>query len=378
MADDPTPTPTVTVAEPIVREVTEHGVFTGSLAAVHSVDVKARVTGYLVKLPFKEGGDVRKGDLLAEIDPRPYQAQLDAAKADVALNEAKYELAKTERERAEAVRKANPGAISDKALDQHKAEEAAALAAVNAAKAKQESYQLNLSFTKVHSPIDGQAGRFDTTYGNLVTENETLLTTVVSQDPIYAYFDVDSRTYRRLVSSGLPSLESKKVPVKLALQGDKSFPHDGVVDFASNVINASTGTITVRAELKNPANDKGKRAFLPGMFVRVKLPLGLPGEAVLVTDQVIGTDQGLKYVYVVDADDTIQYRRVKLGALQDDGLRVVLEGVKAGDRVVTSGLQLVRPKMKVKVETAKMPTPASSASDTPPQQSATDGDANPD
>ncbi|MCG8585070.1 MAG: efflux RND transporter periplasmic adaptor subunit, partial [Pirellulales bacterium] len=163
-----------------MRDVTDQAVFTGSMAAVNTVDVKARVTGYLIKLPFKEGGEVERDAVLAKIDPRPYQAQLDAAVAEVALNKAKLKLAETELARAEAVHKANPGAISEKALDQHRAEVAASLAAVNAAEAQKEVYKLNLAFTEVHSPIAGVASRFDTTYGNLVTENETLLTTVVS------------------------------------------------------------------------------------------------------------------------------------------------------------------------------------------------------
>ncbi|MCG8586800.1 MAG: hypothetical protein MI757_19020, partial [Pirellulales bacterium] len=196
-------------------------------------------------------------------------------------------------------------------------------------------------------------------------ENETLLTTVVSQDPIYAYFDVDERTYRRLQASGLASPESKKIAVGLALQGDEGFPRKGLVDFANNTINPSTGTITMRAEFKNPKNEKGRRPFLPGMFVRIQLPLSVPKRSLLVIDRVIGTDQGLKYVYIVDDQDTVQYRRVELGALQGDGLRVIVSGVTEDDRVIASGLQLVRPKEQVKVESKPMLTTSTVADESP-------------
>ncbi|MGI9475037.1 MAG: efflux RND transporter periplasmic adaptor subunit [Rubripirellula sp.] len=351
---------TVTVSTPVSREVTDFAQYVGRTEAVNSVDIKARVTGYLQETPFKEGADVNKGDELFLIDPRPYQAQLDAAAGELQANEAKHKLAQTENERAKALYKENPKAISLKSLDQHQAEEDAAAAAVVASRSSMEVYQLNLDFTKIVSPIAGRVGRYQVTIGNLVTENTTTLTSVVSQDPMYVYFNVDEPTIRdalrKLMAGQLPTPASGNVQVGMEMPDETSFPRTGVINFADNTIDPLTGTITLRASFANPASKEGVRMMLPGMFVRIRLPLGRPRASLLIAEQAIGTDQGQKYVYVVDDKNTVQYRSVVLGQLQDDGLRVVTEGLQADERVILQGLQLVRPNDTVKPEVAAMPT----------------------
>ncbi|MEM9660135.1 MAG: efflux RND transporter periplasmic adaptor subunit, partial [Planctomycetota bacterium] len=190
---------TVTVSRPIVRKIADYRIFTGTTAAVEAVDVQARVTGYLVQLPFAEGSAVKQGELLAEIDPRPYQAKLDAAQGEVTLNEAQLNLAQKENERAQAIRAENAGAVSQQELDTRLAKVEEAQAAVQSAKANLEQYQLDLAFTKVHAPVAGRVSRYYLSVGNLVTQNQTLITTIVSQSPIYIYFDVDERTMLRML-----------------------------------------------------------------------------------------------------------------------------------------------------------------------------------
>jgi multidrug efflux system membrane fusion protein len=360
LGDEPSTPPTVSVSKPVERVVTDYAQFVGRTEAVNAVDIKARVTGYLMATPFEEGSEVKQGDVLCDIDPRTYQAQVDAAQGELGAYQAKYELAKAENERAKALYKENPQAISLKALDQHQAAENAAAASVVAAKSSLEVYKLNLEFTKITSPIDGRVGRYQVTIGNLVTENTTTLTTVVSQDPVYAYFNVDEPTMlailRKLFAGTMPPLNSRKVQIGMGLQDEQGFPHQGTADFADNTVDPSTGTLTVRAAFPNPTNKNGLRMLLPGMFVRIRLPLGPPASATLVAEQAIGTDQGQKYVYVVNDQGAVEYRRVALGPLQDDGLRVIREGVTTADQVIVSGLQLVQPKSTVAVEVVAMPT----------------------
>lgn len=379
--------PTVGVSQPISREVTDYADFTGRTAAPFTTDIKARVTGYIVKMPFVEGTEVKANDLLFEIDPRPYQAQLDRAHGEVVLNEAKLKLAKADNVRAKAIATMNAGAISKQDLDKYAAAEDEAAAAVEASTANLESYKINLEFTKVLSPIDGQVSRYNLTLGNLVNADTTLLTTVVSQDPMYAYFDVDEQTLlnvtRRMLAQKSDPIQAKTFPVLMGLGDEEGFPHLGYLDFANNVVSASTGTLTVRGTFKNPAAESGRRLLRPGMFVRIRLPLGKPHSALLVSERALGTDQGRKYLYVVDEKNIVKYTRVTVGPLQDDGLRVIESGLSATDTVIVSGLQLVRPKMEVKTEaesmvgasksedTAESPSPESASpakSDAAPQK----------
>jgi len=354
---------TFTVSRPIMREITDYRVFTGTTAAVESVDVQARVTGYLVKLPFTEGSVVKVGEQLAKIDPRPYQAKLDAAKGEVALYEAQLNLARKENDRAKAIRAENQGAISQQQLDIRQAKVEEALAAVQSAKANLEQYELDLEFTNVKSPIDGRVSRYYLTVGNLVTQNQTLITTIVSQAPIYVYFDVDEQTMlqvlRSMYDDGLPPVRSGTLPVQVGLQDDSGFPLKGLVDFANNVVDSSTGTIVVRGQFPNPANESGVRLLLPGLFVRVKLPIGRPQQMPLVAEKAIINDQGQTFLYLIDDQDQVEYRRVQLGRMTADGLWVVKDGVTPNDRIIVSGIQFAKPGEKVQSEEKPMPTFAS-------------------
>lgn len=351
----------IPVSLPEVREVTDYVEFTGRMDAVNSVDIRPRVTGYLNKAPFKEGAEVKAGDLLYEIDPRPYQALVDFSVGQVAANKAQVKLAKANNVRAKAIAEKSPTAISQQDLDSYQAAEDEALANLEMSKGTLDTNQLNLTFTKVIAPIDGEVSRYYLTVGNLVTQDSTVLTTIVSRDPIYAYFDMDEPTLFRiknLINEGKlkPARERGDIPVLAELQGETGFPHRGVVNFINNRVDPTTGTLTVRGVFDNPLPEHGVRTFAPGNFVKIRLPLGQPHQALLVVDKAVGTDQGLKYVYVVDEHDQVQYRRVRIGALQADGLRVIAEGLKPDDRVVVSGVQMVRPRMTVQAELTPMPT----------------------
>ena len=361
----PPETPVAPVSRPVARQVTDYVDFTGRTQAVNSVNIVPRVTGYLVnppdpQKPFTEGSDVKVGELLFQIDPKPYQAQYDQAVGQKNLYEAQLKLAEVTLARDEQLQRNTPGAVSAQQIDQDKAARDEAIAQVKAAEASLEVYKLNLDFCKVTSPINGQVSRYYLTLGNLVNQDQTLLTTVVSLDPMYAYVDVDEPTVlrvRRAINAGLiKPYSAGQIPILMGLQGEEGFPRKGIVDFVNNQVNPTTGSILARGVFKNPLPPGGRRMLLPGMFVRIRLPIGQPHPALLVIDRAIGSDQGLKYVYVVDAQGTIQYRRVTTGSLESDGLRVVTEGLKPDDLVVVGGLQQFRPHMKVKAEQNPMPS----------------------
>jgi multidrug efflux system membrane fusion protein len=358
-AEAPLP-PAVPVSKLIQREITEFVMFTGRTEAIQLVDIRPRVTGYLTKMLFREGSEVKQGDLLFEVDPRPYQAQYDQAVGQVKLYEAQLKLAKTTLDRGLTVAK-TPGAIAKQQIDQDQAAVEEAEARLKAFNASLVIYKLNLDFTQVTSPINGQVSRFYLTVGNLVNQDQTLLTTVVSLDPMYAYFDVDEPTVlrvRKAVNEGkIKRYQEGKIPVYMGLQGEEGFPHQGTLNFVNNQVNPATGSILVRGVFPNPIPASGTtRVLSPGMFVRIRLPIGQPHPALLVIDRAIGSDQGLKYVYVVNKDNKVEYRRVTTGALQDDGMRVILSGLKADESVVVGGLQLVRPNMEIQPD--RMPMPA--------------------
>jgi multidrug efflux system membrane fusion protein len=392
----PSQPPAVPVSRPVQQEVTDYVDFTGRTDAVQAVDIRARVTGYLVSMPFKEGSEVRgdsrphaaaelagmlaaplgtgsllaasslfpgrwhEGDLLFKIDPRPYQAQFDQARSQLNLYKSQLNLAKTTYVRFSQLFEATPGAVSKQELDQYKAQVEETDAQMKAYQNSLEVYQLNLDFTRVTSPIDGRVSRYYLTLGNLVNQDQTLLTTVVSQDPMYAYFDTDEPTLlrmRRAVSEGkIKVAEQGESPVFMGLQDEDGFPHRGNIDFVNNQVNPTTGSITARGVFSNPKLSGGVRLLSPGMFVRIRLPIGPKHPALLVIDRAIGSDQGLKYVYVVDAENKVQYRRVKTGPLQDNGLRVITDGLKPDERVIVGGLQQVRPRLEVRPDETPMPT----------------------
>jgi membrane fusion protein, multidrug efflux system len=254
----------------------------------------------------------------------------------------------------------NRGVITQQQIDQDKAAMEEAQARVKAYAASTEIYRLNMDFTQVRSPIDGMIGRHFMTVGNLVNQDQTLLATVVSLDPIYIYFEVDEPTLlrvRQAINEGrIPRPKHGTVPLFAGLQTEEGFPHEGTIDFVNNQINPGTGSIIVRAVFPNPKPENGVRLLTPGMFVRVRLPIGPAHQAELVIDRAIGSDQGIKYVYVVDDKNRVESRRVQTGALQDDGLRVISSGLKADDWVVVGGLQQVRPHLTVETEKVPMPS----------------------
>jgi multidrug efflux system membrane fusion protein len=349
--------PRVPVSQPVQRLVTDYADYPGQTEAVESVDITPRASGYLIRMPFKEGTEVDKGALLFEIDPRPYQAAFDVVQAQVRQAEANVELAKAEYARG---RRAG-SSITAEDLDKLRATQLTSAASLRAAQANLETARLNLSFTKVTSPIKGIVSRYRKTVGNLVIQDQTVLTTVVSFDPIHVYFNMDSRTLlriRALINQGkikVPS-DRSEIPIYLGLETEEGYPHRGNFNFINNQVNPGTATISVRGVFANPKPENGVRLLSPGLFVRIRLPIGQAHEALLVVDRAIGSDQGRKFLYVVDADNRIQYRRIRTGPLQDDGLRVIDEGVKPDDRVVVGALPQIRPRMQVEVEPVTMPT----------------------
>ena len=361
-----TETPVIPVAKPVQRKVTSFVDYTGRTDAKEAVTIQPRVTGYLVSMPFKEGADVKKGEVLFEIDPRPYQAQLDAALAQVAQNEATVKYARATNERFKELDKKQKGAVSQRELDQYQAQEEQAIANLNLAKANLAASRLNLDWTRVTAPIDGHISRYYLTPGNLVNQDVTQLTTLVALDPLYVYFDMDEPTLlriKRAVNEGLISAanEGEGFEIQMGLQGEEGFPHAGTVNFVDNQVNPGTGSISVRAIFRNPKPVGGTYLFVPGMFVRVRLPIGQPRQEMLVIDRAVTSDQGVKYVYVVNGENVVEARRVTVGALQEDGLRVISQGLQPDDWVVVGGLQQVRPRMAVQPEHVTMPTLANPA-----------------
>ena len=352
--EGPAPTPIeVMVSYPAKRQVTDSSDYTGRIAAVDSVEVRARVSGYLDKISFKEGTLVKKGEVLFEIDPRPFQAQVDFAKAQLVSAEAFVKKAKADNARNKFTAR-TPGAVSQQELDQSQAAEEQAAADVEKAKAALETNSLNLGYTKVLSPIDGRISRFNLTVGNLVTQDQTLLTTIVSVDPMYGYFDVDERTVlqvRQMIRQGkVKSARDIDWPVFLSLANEEGFPHKGTINFVDNQINPRTGTLRLRGVFANP-----DEALTPGYFGRFRVPIGVPHDALLVTDRAIDTDQGQKIVYVIDKCNKVVVRPIRSGAL-NDGLRVIEEGLQPGEQIVVNGIQQVRAGMAVEPKVVDMPT----------------------
>jgi multidrug efflux system membrane fusion protein len=298
---------------------------------------------------------VKKGDLLFEIDPRPYQAQLDQAESQVRLAEASLKLARATFERDRKLAQATPGSVSPQQLEQDRAALEEAEARLKAAQAGAEVHKLNLDFTKITAPIDGRAGRYLQTPGNLVNQDQTVLTTLVSLDPMYVLFDMDERSllrHSRLAREdrGKPPGEGR-LPALVGLADEEGFPHQGTVNFVDNRVDPVTGTIRVRVVL---ANAGPGRVLRPGLFARVRLPLGPPHKALLVPDAAVGTDEGQKFLYVVNDKDQVVSRRVTVGALHD-GLRVVEEGLRPGERVIIGRVNKVRPGMTVKPRQEPLP-----------------------
>jgi len=351
---DPPPPPAVTVAPVLERDINEWDEFTGRLQAVDQVEIRPRVSGYIKRVTFPEGKEVRKGEVLFEIDPRPYQADLARAEAQLEQARTASELAAREVERAQ--RLVSVKAISQEEFDSRTSAQTNGLASVRAAEAAVQTARLNLGWTQVRSPIAGRVSNAEVTAGNLVQAGPptaTLLTTVVSLDPIYAYFEGDEQTYLKyttLARSGArPSSRDVRNPIYMGLANeDGQFPHKGYVDFVDNRLDPETGTIRARAVFSNK-----DRLFTPGLFARMKLVGSGRYHAALVLDRAIGTDQDKKFVLVLKPDKTVEYRSVQPGRLVD-GLRVISSGLKGGEQIVINGLQRFRPGMKVTPTVASM------------------------
>ena len=338
------PAPTVTVGLPTEKQVVDYVDFTGRMAPVESVKVRARVWGHLQKINFTEGVEVEKGKLLFVLDRRPYQAVLNRAEAEVAQSEARFKRLESDRDRAAALMQKR--AISQEDFEKVAGEVSEVQAAVKSAMAAREIAKLNLDYTEVTSPIDGQVSKAWVTVGNLVESGElggTVLTTVVSLDPIYVYFDVDDTTLLQIRSRLVERKKDpeKKLPVFLGLAHDVGFPHKGTIDFVDNQVDPGTGTLKMRGLFTN-----ADRLLTPGMFVRVRLPLSEEHPALLLPDRAIDTDQGQKLVYVVNSEKVVEKRPVQLGRIHE-GLREIKTGIQAGEQVVMEGLQRVRPGMTV-------------------------------
>lgn len=346
------PAPPVTVAQPIKRTVTDWDEFMGRFDAVQQVQVRPRVGGFITDVEFRDGAFVKAGDLLYLIDARPFEAIATQADGQLSDARAKVELAKRELDRALTLQQSQN--VADSTVDQRRQALQAARASETQAEGVLKAAQLNVEFTHVTAPIDGRVGRHLVDVGNLVQGSEgnsTILTSIVSLDPIYIYFDIDEATYlkyNRLWSEGKrPSSRDNPNPVEVTLTGEAKPSHKGTVDFLDNQLDVSTGTLRGRAVIPNK-----DLSILPGQFGRVRLIASAPYEALLVPDTAVATDQARKILFVVKDDNSVEARPVVLGPL-DAGLRVVREGLKPEDRVVVDGLQRVRVGAKVTPREAK-------------------------
>jgi multidrug efflux system membrane fusion protein len=331
------PPPGVSVAEVVQRPITEWDPYEGRITAIESVELRPRVSGYLAGVHFREGRQVAKGALLFTVDDREYRAALDSARANTARAATRVDVARIEAERAEKLRAGR--AISEEELESRRGELRQAEADLAAARAQERQAGLNVEFTRITAPIAGVASSARVRPGNLVTAGETLLTTLVSSDPIYVEFEGDERMYLRYQAMARrgerPSSRDAPNPVRVGLADEQGYPHQGEMVFVDNALDPGTGTIRARAQLSNKDG-----IFTPGLFARVQLQGGGPRDALLINERAVLTDQDRKFVYVVGADNLAQRRDVVLGA-RADGLRVVTSGVAAGDRVVVNGVRKI-------------------------------------
>jgi RND family efflux transporter MFP subunit len=346
--------PKVEVAQAVKREVKDYEIFTGRLEAVEKVELRPRVTGFLTKVHFPTGGMVRKGELLFEIDPRPYKAVLDKAEAELAVARAHAMFAEKERDRLR--RLAATGAASKEELDLAETRHREAQAVIQAVRATVEVARLNLEFTRIVAPISGKMGFPAVTPGNLVVGDGAGLATIVSLDPMYAYFDMDERTYLRIRLDG--QLGKGPMPISMALAGEKDFPHKGAVDGLNNLVDPKTGTIQMRGVFANP-----KGLFLPGLYARVRLPVGKPYTALVVPSDAVMTQGGrdgvsVKSVFVVSEDNIAAEHQVTTGpAFQDAkaSWQIIHTGLKPGEWVVVNGIRRVHHGQRVEAKRLQTP-----------------------
>lgn len=349
------PPPEVGVAQVISKPVQQWDEYTGRISAIDTVELRPRASGYVQRVAYKEGQDVKQGDLMFLIDPRPYRAALENAQAQLARARVAQQLETIRNKRAQAL--IDDNAISHEELDLRRAAQAQSAADVHAAEAAVATAKLNLSFTEVRSPVSGRASRALVTVGNLATADDTLLTTVVSQDPMYVYFDADENSYLRYREQERKNERSAQDnAVHVGLANETGYPHAGRVDFLDTQVNPTLGTVRARAVLPNP-----DRIFTPGLFARVRFVSGQKAQALLIDDKAILTDQDRKYVYAVDKEGKAQRKDIVLGGMVD-GLRVVQSGLSPDDRIVVVGLQKIfypgMPVMPTEVPMDKPSAPA--------------------
>ncbi|MBO9829058.1 efflux RND transporter periplasmic adaptor subunit [Xanthomonas sp. A2111] len=354
------PPPSVGVAPALQKQISQWDEFSGRVEAVEHVDLRPRVSGYIDKVAYVEGQEVKKGQVLFTIDARSYRADLARAEADLVRARTQAKLSASEAARAKTL--SEQQAISTESWEQRRAAAEQAQADVLAAQAAVDSARLNLEWTQVRAPIDGRAGRAMVTAGNLVTagDSASVLTTLVSLDKVHVYFDADEGTFLRYAQMARdgqrPSERDGSLPVQVGLVGEDGYPHAGKVDFLDNQLVRSTGTIHVRALL-----DNADRRFTPGLFARVRLLGSGRFDAVLIDDRAVLTDQDRKYVYVVDKDGKAQRRDVQLGR-SAEGLRIVQSGLSAGDKVIVDGVQKVfMPGMPVQAKPIALQTTSPAA-----------------
>lgn len=362
------PPPQVTVAEPVQQAVTDYLEFTGITAAVEEVEVRARVPGFLYSMHFVPGTDVIKGALLFVIDPREYEAELQAAEAELEGARAQAERARIELARAESLYKQQAGSEAD--VVNWRGERDIAEAAIIRAQAQVERARLNLSYTQVNAPISGRVGRNLVDVGNLVGEGEpTLLTRVTQYDPAFVYFNLNERDLLRAIDifrqkvqeKGIdPAKDSDReagVPLQLGLANEEGYPHGGILDFGDSSVDPGTGTLQLRGVFEN---DELPPRLLPGLFARVRMPMEERPDALLVTERAIGGDQSGRFLLVIDGEDTVEKRNIRMGQLVD-GMRVIEDGLQPGERVVVNGIQRARPGAKVDPEPIDMASLTNSA-----------------
>jgi multidrug efflux system membrane fusion protein len=324
----------VEAAQVITKDVRVSDEFNGRVWATDYVDIRPRVTGYIDRIAFREGQMVHKGDLLYVIDPRPYKDAADNARAQLDREHAAADFAQIQEDRAQRLKQSD--AVSQEELQNRSSDLLQSGARVKAAEAAVASADLNLSYTEVRSPIDGRISRTQLTLGNLAQADQTVLTTVVSVDPVYVYFDCDEQSYLRFQQSAHSGAGvGSENPVRVALANEQGFPHAGHIDFVDNQLNPSTGTIRARVVLPNPDH-----TLTPGLFARVELQSAVPRQAMLIDEKAVLTDQDRKYVYVVGPGNIALRKDIVLGATTD-GLRIVKSGLTPDDRVIVGGFQLI-------------------------------------
>ena len=342
------PAAKVSVAEVIEQPINEWDEFTGRLEAPESVDIRPRVSGFVDHVAFSEGSLVKKGDLLFQIDPRPFQAEVKRLEAQLQQSRASQARTQSEASRGERLRKSN--AISAELADARASAAAEAFAAVAGIQAELDNARLNLSFTRVTAPIDGRVSRAEITEGNLVNAGQSHLTTLVSTDKVYAYFDADERVFLKYVElarqTGGQARDAS--PVYLGLSNEDGHPHLGQLDFLDNQVNPQTGTIRGRAVFNNRDG-----RFTPGLYARLKLVGSGQYAAALIKDEAVGTDLGKKFVLVLDKDNAVQYRAIELGP-KLEGLRIVRSGLSKGEKIVVNGLQRAYPGSTVDPQSVPM------------------------